>query len=200
MPTFIEIVQVSSSETLRADPSLAQPAIDYLTKVDGCLSIRQGFQVEDPTKAFLVINWESLDKPKQMQQRADFPSFLSAMQALGTLDNLRFLEFDADTSNAFSAAVTEITTIKAKEAEGHTLDDVAAVVARIRENEHLAKGGRPPIAWARQSVQEGEVGVLVIGWDSVEDHLAAYTGPPFDATTRELIALSEPATIHVVLQ
>jgi hypothetical protein len=43
MPTYNEIVQVSSSEKLRADPSLAQPAIDYLAKVDGCLRYMQAF-------------------------------------------------------------------------------------------------------------------------------------------------------------
>lgn len=90
------------------------------------------------------------------------------MQALGTIDNIRFLEFDADTSNAFGAAVTEITTIKAKEAEGHTLDEVAAVIARIRDVQDQAVGGRPPIAWARQVVQDKEVGVLLIGWDSID--------------------------------
>lgn len=31
-------------------------------------------------------------------------------------------------------------------------------------------------------------------------HLAAYTKPPFDATTGDLIALSEPETVHVVLK
>lgn len=102
-----------------------------------------------------------MESSKKLEQRAYTP--LQSL-ASGTI-SFQHIEFSADTTTAFNAPVTELTTIKAK--EGKTQKDVGAVVSRIRDNQHLVKGGHPPIAWG-QIKETPELSVLIIGWDSVE--------------------------------
>ncbi|KAF8956994.1 hypothetical protein BDZ97DRAFT_1763276 [Flammula alnicola] len=194
---LVEIVHFSASEALIARPTLGDSFVDYLKKVDGCLGVSRGFQLEDKSRVFLFITWKTNEHYEKMRQRAEYPSFMASLKPLGSDIFIQHIDFDVDIANAFSAPITEITTIKAK--EGHTQEEVNAVVSEIRANQHLVKGGHPPIAWG-QVKQTPELYILIIGWDSVEAHFASHKEPPIETITMKLIGVCEPETKHVALR
>lgn len=79
--------------------------------------------------------------------------------------DLQHVEFDGDTTNAFSAPVTVLSILKPK--EGKTQADVDAIMASIKEAIAVVPGAHSPLAWGPFK-KSPEQYAFVAGWDSAE--------------------------------
>ncbi|KIM43415.1 hypothetical protein M413DRAFT_444241 [Hebeloma cylindrosporum] len=194
---IVEIVSFTASPAALADVSLGDASLKYTKNAEGALSVVRGFQVEDKTRGYTVITWESLDHHKKMTERDDYPAFVESLKpTLASPLQIQHVQFDGDATAAFTAPVTEITIAKPK--EGKTRADIEAVIEEIKKNSHLVKGAHPPLAWGKVQ-QEPEAYVLAIGWDSVEAHLTAVKVAPIDSLVAKLAEVADYDLKHVTL-
>ena len=107
------------------------------------------------------IAWNTISSSERLQQK-DYPPLVSL--ANGAI-SIQHVSFGIDTKSAFTAPVTEIATMKAK--EGHTQAAVDGAISVLSENQHLAEEAHPPISWGLIK-ETPELTILAIGWDSVE--------------------------------
>ncbi|KAF9485804.1 hypothetical protein BDN70DRAFT_459393 [Pholiota conissans] len=134
-----------------------------------------------------------MSSSERLQQK-DYPPLVSLSSGAVSIQHVNF---GIDTKSAFTAPVTEIATMKAK--EGHTQVAVDGAISALSKNQHLAKGAHPPISWGLIK-ETPELTILAIGWDSIEAHAASYTVAPFDKLVASLQSTVDASAKHLVLK
>lgn len=118
------------------------------------------------TEVYNTTVWEEYANSLNVTKREDYPSYIASTTHLiagGWL--LQHVELDLDPTAAFSAPVTEITTVKPK--EEFTQDDVNSIIMQFREHAGVIPGVHPPLPWGK-IIQMPETYTFAVGWDTVE--------------------------------
>ncbi|KJA17460.1 hypothetical protein HYPSUDRAFT_1018052 [Hypholoma sublateritium FD-334 SS-4] len=197
MPTTIEILVFTASPAFLNDISLADPALDYLKKADGCRRIVRGYAVEEDNKAYILISWSSYESCKNTIERQDYSVFQESMKAL--TDNplsVLHLEFDEVADSTLDAPITEVATISPK--QGHTLEEVTAVMRKMH-------GLTPQFPGAMYGLSIGQfIGqpipeyiLCFAGWASIEAHTRSTKMSSFQELIWEIVPIADIKMNHV---
>ncbi|KAF8158085.1 hypothetical protein B0H34DRAFT_440813 [Crassisporium funariophilum] len=195
----VELVNFLASEALLANNDLTAEPMKAFGKVEGCLSVHFGPQVEDKKTAYMMVAWETLEHHIAFTKSAVYPELMKALgPAVGGPLDVKHVHYNEDTTNALQAAVTEITTVKLKEGKSFE-GDLKPIIDVISEKAPLAKGGNPPVAFG-EYVETPGVYSMLIGWDSLEAHGEVVKQEPFAKLIPNLFATGDLTICHVVFK
>ncbi|KAI0269756.1 hypothetical protein BC834DRAFT_863201 [Gloeopeniophorella convolvens] len=166
-----EFVFWPAGDGYRNDQSVSNPAFQFL-KDHKAEAIFHGLQVEEPAFGLIVV-WDKIQVHKDLMADAvEYPKLLNLLKPTmggGDID-MSHVDFLIDPTPAFKAPITEIAFTSPK-----TPEDKEAVQARLEQIVSLANGPTKTAFGAAYGpvVEKPDTFVLVVGWDSVEAHLAA---------------------------
>ncbi|KAF2107715.1 hypothetical protein BDV96DRAFT_505676 [Lophiotrema nucula] len=156
-----------------------QKTFDIVIEQDGLLEYHLGMQVEHPEQLEAMINWTSLDKHMEWRQRPEHdPAAAISAPVFGEGGFMRHVDFEPyhQSVKAFTKPVTQVATFfyDGVPPEG-ILDGVHKFFEVLRrEKVPGALSSAAGITYEEVEFEDGKgkAVVLVIGWRSIEDHLA----------------------------
>jgi len=188
-----ELVFFTSSEAFRSDPaSIINNVGGILGKSEGMISAYHGPEIEDPSQAYLVVLWETLEHHKALISSPSYPALMEGLKpAIGGPFEMLHAKFNKDPTKAFTAPVTEIAVLtatpgKPREEIGKLLD----VISSQEPNSKVTLSTWGPV------VEKEDVFILVVGWESLEAHKAVVASAP-DDFKKVLAGLRDLATLKV---
>jgi len=188
MPIVEFVWWLATDEYLKDFHSRVKPTFDYVQNADGCTSIYFGLEEENPTTVWMVFVWKTIEHHQVMMNRPDYPDMVAGLKPSfrdGQL-NMCHVEFNNDTSVAFTAPMTAILTVTLTENQNRERLDVLFKMLRgVLDQGH---GSHKPIAWGETQEEPGKF-ILVVECDSVQVHEDIRMGP--------VEQLSKVAKIHV---
>lgn len=193
----VEFASFVASEALLANRDLLAGALDDVSKVNGCLRAYAGLQVEDKKTVYLAIVWETYEAHKTLMDSPEYPALIEKLKpGLGGPLVMNHIPFNEDVTNALSAPTTEVITSKLKDgqAKDALLDESASTFTKALNE---AAGVHPPAAVGESKENPGTF-IVLIGWDSVEAHLAAREQDPrFKEYAKKAAPLADATVVHV---
>lgn len=194
MPTTeITSVYVSAGNEKLGDPSndgakiLAQTA-QTLLNAKGCQSVQMGNVIEDAQIIRWFIEWDDLAAQKAFTASAAYETFLQNVKPiLASKPVILHVDFDSqeDFHATLAAPLTELVVFYF---DGVILPEFAAGLTRVKSGFLASKGCRG-YAWGPTHEVDiehegfrGQAAVVMIGWNSIEDHMAVPKSPLFKET------------------
>ncbi|SMY28711.1 unnamed protein product [Zymoseptoria tritici ST99CH_1A5] len=152
---------------------------DTLIQTDGVQDIHFGMQVESPNTLQLLVTWDKLDSHKTFMSTPTYKPFVDRILALidGAPSMIHTdLEPAASVAPALAAPVTEIATFYFG---GEAPEDYISGVHKFRDilekeksDGYLGAAIGLTVEEVEREGHKGKGAVLVIGWESVEKHMA----------------------------
>jgi len=198
-PPTVEIVFFDSSKQYQDDPGKSMAdLVEYLKTTKGYISTHHGPQVEDNTKAYSFVEWQTYEDHKVILDSPtyDVDVIAKVLPALSSVSppSLKSIhvQFDIDPTKVLDAPVIEIIVLTMKPECKIKKEELKALLAVFRANvDKIALS----TAWG-QAKEDEDLFVEIVGWESVEAHIQARKSAPEEA--RKLIAsLGELATATV---
>ncbi|EDR13795.1 uncharacterized protein LACBIDRAFT_292588 [Laccaria bicolor S238N-H82] len=193
----VEIASFVASEALLADHDLLKGALEHVSKVNGFISAYAGVQVEDKKTTYLAVVWETYEAHKALMDSPEYPALIEKLKpGLGGPLVMNHVPFNEDVTNALSAPTTEVITSKLKDpqAKDPRLDESAAFFTKALSE---AVGAHPPVVYGESKENPGTL-IVLIGWDSVEAHLAARAKDPrFKEYAAKAADFTDATVVHV---
>ncbi|KAI0056116.1 hypothetical protein BV25DRAFT_1832582 [Artomyces pyxidatus] len=192
-----EFASWPASEAYLSNPSIIQPVFGYLKASKGINEIYQGLQTEQPN-IYVINTWDELKDHQNLIEDKENYSALGVHTARTRSENSEesivhaiFLE---DPRGAFGAPVTEIAHITPKEgvAPGAVEEVLVAILGWRSDPDVVVRGG----AYGRL-VEKPETFVLVLGWDTVEDHINTVTAGAPEQVVAKLKSVGLVELVHV---
>ncbi|KAG2033754.1 hypothetical protein BDR03DRAFT_902105 [Suillus americanus] len=198
MAPVTKIMYFKTTSSYLQDPSRLIAELNTTISADtieGLSKIYHGFETEDPTNAFWVFEWASLDAHSAHHQTDTFKATqLVSQQAIASTPTSVFVNF-SDTSRIFSAPVTEFVTFTLK--EGVSMDKLQPLVTQLE----VKLQGTPKFygsSWAPVNDKPNVVhGVL--GWESVQAHWDAVSSGPLKEIIDEVKKIADLWLVHAIL-
>jgi len=167
----LEIALFPGSDSYLADPTLLEPALDFLTRVEGWISTYTGVFLEDKKTVLLAIQWETYEHHKNLMERSDYPDLGALLKpSLGGKVSLQHVEFNRDVTNGLTSPTLEIVWFNAKPELSQI--ELMKMVDQLGNALAEAKGCHSPIGWGESQENPGRI-VCAIGWDSYDAHIDA---------------------------
>ncbi|KIK07939.1 hypothetical protein K443DRAFT_604541 [Laccaria amethystina LaAM-08-1] len=191
----VEFASFVASEALLANHDLLEGAVDDISKVDGFISAYAGLKVEDKKTAYLAVVWETYESHKTLMDSPEYPALIEKLKpALGGPLAMDHIPFNEDVTNALNAPVTQVITSKLKDGQAKDgLLDAGTFTKALNE----AVGAHPPVAFGESKENPGTF-IVLIGWDSVEAHVAARgQDPRFKEYAEKAAPLADATVVHV---
>ncbi|TFK49735.1 hypothetical protein OE88DRAFT_1662367 [Heliocybe sulcata] len=160
-----ELVVFDASEAYQKDNKAAQGLVDVLNKTDGKIATWHGPGVEDPTKGYLWVRWESLDAHKALMDSPTYPDLIASMKpCLAGEFEMVHVKFNKDPLEALNAPATEVVTVTLK--EGKSEVDITAF---LEQGSKMELPGASASAYGPVVEKPGSF-IMIVGWSSVEAH------------------------------
>ncbi|KAG1745990.1 uncharacterized protein EDB91DRAFT_136454 [Suillus paluster] len=164
-------------------------------KIEGLLKAYIGFETEDPSNAFWVMEWTSKSAHETYHQTDAFKTTqVAARQVFASKPTHTFVGFPS-TNGIFSAPVTEFVTFTLK--KGVTMDKLQPLVKQLQSKLQ----GTPKFygsSWApvmdKPNVVHG-----VLGWESVQAHWDAVSSGPLKEIIDEVKKIADIWLVHAIL-
>lgn len=198
MEPVTKIMHFKTSSSYLEDPSRL---ISELTttcsaqKIDGFSKAYLGFEVEDPTNAFWVFQWASLAAHGAYRQTEAFKAIQATAQQIYTGQPKHVFVNFSDTTQIFSAPVTEFVTFTLK--EGASIDKLEPLVAQLQ----TGLAGTPNFygsSWA-PVIDKPDVIYGVLGWESVQAHWDAVSSGPLKDIIDQVKEVADLWLVHAIL-
>ncbi|KAG2102223.1 uncharacterized protein F5147DRAFT_292298 [Suillus discolor] len=198
MEPVTKIMHFKTSSSYLEDPSRL---ISELTttcsagKIDGFSKAYLGFEVEDPTNAFWVFEWESLAAHDAYRQTETFKAIQATAQKIYTGQPKHVFVNFSDTSRIFSAPVTELVTSTLK--EGVSMDKLEPLVTQFQAKLE----GTPNFygsSWA-PVIDKPNVMYGVLGWESVQAHRDTVSSGPLKEIIDQVKEVADIWLVHAIL-
>ncbi|ETN39677.1 uncharacterized protein HMPREF1541_05903 [Cyphellophora europaea CBS 101466] len=160
-----------------------------LAEQKGFLRSYWGLRVEDPKSFVLTIDWTDVQEHKDFINSEAYKPFVALLAELFDFNIappfFYHVNFTSDSVPAREAPVTEFATFgisaSSSQADKSKLEDNTLRLAQFVNANDKSKGSA--IGWTIEEI-EGPKGAtnplqVLIGWDSVEDHMKARENPEF---------------------
>ncbi|KDR82943.1 hypothetical protein GALMADRAFT_134467 [Galerina marginata CBS 339.88] len=193
----VEIAWWPASDALLADPTVVGPALEYISKVDGCLGIYSGLAEEDKKTVYAFIVWETVEHHKTLMKHPEYPAILGLAPSVGGELKLNHIEYIQDFVPALTAPTTEILGISLR--EGKTREDLEKALAAVNSKVEVANPKYAPVAWG-PTVEDPQKFWLNIGWESAKAHGDIMKQPSFLPELTELRSTAVLNMHHVSLK
>ncbi|EPQ53605.1 hypothetical protein GLOTRDRAFT_100664 [Gloeophyllum trabeum ATCC 11539] len=182
-----ELVLFTSSEAYQNDQGVLGGLIDILNKTEGKIATYHGPEVEDPTKGYLFVLWQTLEHHKALMSGPTYPALVETLKpAVGGPFEMLHINFTKDPTPALEAPVTEVALVTLK--PGKTKEEVGPLLHKLTG---LPTPGIVLSTWG-PTVEKEETLIIAAGWESVEAHKQASKGVSGEvaqliASIRELV-------------
>ncbi|KDR82944.1 hypothetical protein GALMADRAFT_238635 [Galerina marginata CBS 339.88] len=193
----VEIAWWPASDALLADPTIVAPALEYISKVDGCLGIYSGLVEEDKKTVYAFIVWETVEHHKTLMKHPEYPAVLGLAPSVGGELKLNHVNYIKDFVPALTAPTTEILGITLK--EGKTKEDLENVLNKLAVRIDAANSKYAPVTWG-PTVEDPKKFFLSIGWDSAKAHGDIVGEPSFLPDLTELRSTADLNMSHASLK
>ncbi|KAG1822776.1 uncharacterized protein BJ212DRAFT_826281 [Suillus subaureus] len=198
MAPVTQIMYFKTSSSYLQDPSRLIAELTTTSSADtieGLSKAYLGFETEDPSNAFWVFEWASLNVYRTYRQTDTFKATQAvARQVFASTPTSVFVNF-SDTSRIFSAPVTEFVTFTLK--EGVSMDKLQPLVTQLE----VKLPGTPKFygsSWA-PVVDKPNVVHGVLGWESVQAHWDAVSSGPLKEIIDEVKKVADLWLVHAIL-
>ncbi|KAG0700113.1 hypothetical protein DFH29DRAFT_1056675 [Suillus ampliporus] len=194
MSSVTQITYFKTSETYSSQlvSDLVNKGSD---KIDGLLKAYLGFETEDPSNAFWVLEWTSKSAHETYHQSDAFKATqAAARQIFANKPTHTFVGFPS-TTEIFSAPVTEFVTFTLK--DGVTIDKLQPLVKKLQSE----LPGTPKFygsSWA-PVIDKPNVVHGVLGWESVKAHWDAVGSGPLKEIIDEVKEIADIWLVHAIL-
>ncbi|KAH9829767.1 hypothetical protein Tdes44962_MAKER02245 [Teratosphaeria destructans] len=162
--------------------SVLKSTFDTLRQQDGLQQVQFGTWVENPSNFQLFVNWDSKKHHEAFIASSTYRPFFKRFGALvddsSPGSGIFHVDFDAPAALAkvFSAPVTEVATFYFEGAPPADYVQQAKKLATVLEENKVDGYLGATLGTSYEEIEregvKGKVGVLVVGWQSVEAHLA----------------------------
>lgn len=198
MPT-IEIVrlQITPGKEKLGDPDndgakAIHQGSQIMLNAPGCQRVHVGNTVEDSQIVRMLIDWDNYDAHQTFRESEAYGSFLSQMRSIQS-GKPEIFHVDFHTQEDYNAALAApVTEIVAFYFDGQVPTDYGPALDKAKASFSQAEGFRA-FAWgvSRETDVEndgvkGQVSVCVVGWTSVEAHMAI-RGTPIHTTNLPIL-------------
>ncbi|KAK3111519.1 hypothetical protein LTR53_013152 [Teratosphaeriaceae sp. CCFEE 6253] len=200
--------------TLKADADINDPnnyaaavaneSFDTLWAVDGVQQVQFGTALENPKSFQLMVTWDSIANHEACRASAAFAPFVESQRRImdGGLVSMMHVAFQpaAALAKILAAPITEIATAYfAGEAPTDYIETVVELDKALRDTEGYLGYA---VGISHETVEKegvrGKAAVLVVGWQSVEAHMALRHQPSFMETVKTLRSSSKVnGMVHV---
>jgi len=177
----VEIVSFHSVKSYRDDPAKALAGfVDVIKKLDGHVATYHAPEVEDDTKAYLIIEWKSYEHHKAIMESPSYSNIVASLRpALSTFVDPAIkavhVDFDKDPSAAFGAPATEMASF--------ALNDPSKKAIAVENLKLLADTymkGSIMKAWG-PTVEDENLFMVAVGWVNIAAHYEAKLTMPEEA-------------------
>ncbi|KAG1822793.1 uncharacterized protein BJ212DRAFT_1330386 [Suillus subaureus] len=198
MAPVTQIMYFKTSSSYLQDPArlISELATtSSVDKIEGFSKAYLGFETEDPSNAFWVFEWTSKSAHDTYHQTDTFKATQSASrQVFASRPTHTFAGF-SNTSQIFSAPVTEFVTFTLK--EGVSMNALEPLVQQLQAKLQ----GTPKFygsSWA-PVVDKPNVVHGVLGWESVQAHWDAVSSGPLKEIIDKVKKVADLWLVHAVL-
>ncbi|OJA09607.1 hypothetical protein AZE42_01408 [Rhizopogon vesiculosus] len=164
-------------------------------KIDGLAEAYVGFETEDPSNAFWVMEWTSKSAHDTYHQSDNFKATqTAARQVFAGKPSHVFVQFPS-TKGILSAPVTEFVTFTLK--AGVTMDKLTPLVNQLQSKLQ----GTPNFygsSWA-PVMDKSNVYYGVLGWTSVQAHWDAVSSGPLKEIIDKVKEIADLWLVHGIL-
>jgi quinol monooxygenase YgiN len=171
-----------------ASPSSFDKPGSILKQQEGCLELRGGLSHEDPSKYFLIVDWESIEVHSKFMTREEFKPFLELVLAnvagKPSLYHVNFKSYPLTVLENHSASGgTNVAEVLHMHFPADISDEGRAAVEKTAQDflgqltPDKAPGfsGQSAMGWAVEEVElKGEKTralVALLGWESIDAHI-----------------------------
>ncbi|KAF5369512.1 hypothetical protein D9758_002774 [Tetrapyrgos nigripes] len=196
--TIVEIFTFDATDAYVADPAGTWKDLkDSHSGLNGLLNFHHGPHVENASKGSCLVTWDKVESfeavTSESRQSARTQAFSLAVKG-----NSQLQLFDigtADITKITGAPVTELTVMKVK--EGKTKADLNSIFEGLKKaSEPLKACHGFEVGWSTKKGEEGTFLVLM-GWDSMEDHLNSIQNvPDYSAISQASASLVDFVSMH----
>ncbi|KJA29607.1 hypothetical protein HYPSUDRAFT_31544 [Hypholoma sublateritium FD-334 SS-4] len=187
---ILDVIVFKPTEEPKASPAL-QSFFSSLKQYKGIIGAWHGVQVEDPTQYHLLVFWESFSHVQEASKDLYYPSLPTGLPAMDSSLQRKLLNINEYPESALAAPITDITYMFLKENKTYE-EDLQPILVRFTELASGAKG-----AYWGQSLDEAGVSIIMIGWDSVQEHYDAGKIPAYKELNDAAIPVVTFALKHV---
>ncbi|KAG6916916.1 hypothetical protein DXG01_004677 [Tephrocybe rancida] len=197
MPT-VEIVRFPGSDDFVADQLVFKECLSTLVKSEGCISPYYGIQTEDNRTGYVFVSacfliWDTYDHHMKLTKHESYPGLITSLKLAqsGPLD-VQHVDFDEDAAVAFGSGATEIVTLVPH--EGADLKEVEDLTTTLRK--YLIAEKTCHSVTVGESREKKGTYFMLVGWDTVQDHIDAVSKGPFPDIIKKLHALADLKLHH----
>ncbi|KAF8835641.1 hypothetical protein BDN67DRAFT_937727 [Paxillus ammoniavirescens] len=194
MPSVAEIIHFTASEGYNSGS--ASLPLSRMSKLDGLNKSYIGYQTEDPTVLFWVMDWASKEAHEAFTKLDEYPSLVDASRpVMASQPRANFVKFE-ETKGALGAPITEFVTFTLK--EGKTMTDLEPLVKEL----HQKLAGAPKFHGDSWSVVIDKPNVYhgILGWDTVEAHWDAVKDGPCKEVIDRIKQVADLWLVHAALK
>jgi len=164
-------------------------------KIDGMSKAYLGVETEDPSNAFLVVEWTSKSAFDAYHESDDFKAaHTAAGEVFASRPSHTLVQFPS-TEAIFSAPATEFVTFTLK--NGNTMDQLEPLVKQLQNK----LPGTPMFygsSWAPVTDKD-DVYYGVLGWESVQAHWDAVGSGPLKEIIDKVKEIADIWLVHALL-
>ncbi|KAJ3514130.1 hypothetical protein NLJ89_g2548 [Agrocybe chaxingu] len=207
LPTMlvVEFISWAATDAFLSDTNTHfRPAVDQISKSDGCLAIYSGQEKEDRNNFWMVVAWQSGTHLQAAMNRPEYAGMMDKLRPFsrsGHLD-VHHIDVNKDTNAALGVAFTTIVflNLKAGVAATDATSKVSTVLGRSLDA-GSATGTYPPGFWGRTH-ESARKFVAAIGWSSVQAHDNTMRDKKevYRVATEELLGITDMKRVHVVFK
>ncbi|KJA23042.1 hypothetical protein HYPSUDRAFT_86929 [Hypholoma sublateritium FD-334 SS-4] len=113
---YVQIISFASTDEFLTTDHLKRPAVEFLSRMNGCLGVWYGRAVYNGNHAVIVCYWQRRKAKIEMEMHKHYPKFLASLPT-PMLDSVRneIIAFREFPEAALNAPVTTITNHRLKE-------------------------------------------------------------------------------------
>ncbi|KIK92740.1 hypothetical protein PAXRUDRAFT_556615 [Paxillus rubicundulus Ve08.2h10] len=194
MSSIAEIIHFTASEGYKSGS--ASLPLSRMSKLAGLNKSYIGYQTEDPTVLFWVIDWDSKEAHEAFTKLDGYPDMVDACRpVMASRPTANLVQFE-DAKGALEAPITEFVTFTLH--EGKTMTDLEPLVKEL----HQKLAGAPKFhgdSWAvvidKPNVYHG-----ILGWDTVEAHWDAVKDGPRKEVIDRIKQVADLWLVHAALK
>ncbi|KAI0808942.1 hypothetical protein BC629DRAFT_1076343 [Irpex lacteus] len=203
MAPALELLRAVASDRYKAEGiEASREALDILNKTDGHIASYIGTEVQDPSKWYGIILWETVGHHKALVDNKEvYPGLVKSIgESAAKLEFVQHTILSTSTpEDALNAPITEIVfwTLKEGTDKEEFKGIISAFIGKILASDAVKNRG----GWGT-IVEDERKFTVILGWNSKEefDQTVASAPPTFAETLGKLKTLADLELKHVVLK
>ncbi|KAF5315386.1 hypothetical protein D9619_007467 [Psilocybe cf. subviscida] len=213
MPYFLEVI---SFDTLHHDDAVSgafaqtqtpSALFNVIGRLDGCVSVVGGYELEDKRRAYVITAWTSYEAYHYTCNTRPVLSILNPAFQLSpiSISNTRIyhLTVDMHPCRTLSAPVTEIVVVSQRAdllfAQRAWEKRVDGCVVQLKAGLYAVDGAYPPLLWGEIKQMPGSY-LMLVGWEGVEAHTKAVRQPSLRKHVLEILRTAHTRAVHTKLR